>query len=151
VWSARWRSPVGVVAGAYGWITAIQAQTTSSHHPSDVIGAAFLSFAVVAGVAGLLAWFRPVDKTDSRFLLPCQAVFGVIAVAAAATTVWGLTKVVGQLPAGTGSNHDTAAVLRDAFITGVALSVVVVVGVLMVLLALLGGSDFASKPGRASP
>jgi hypothetical protein len=98
----------------------------------------------------MLAWFRPVDKTESRFYAPCQAVFGLIGLAAAATTVWGLTKVVGQLPAGTGSDHDTAHVLRDAFVTGVSLTVVVVVGVLMALLALLGGTDFASRSERRS-
>jgi membrane-associated phospholipid phosphatase len=144
---ARWRGPVAVLPGAYGWITAIQAQTTSSHHPSDVIGAAFLAFAAMAGMAGLLAWFRPVGWARARHYALCQVVLGIVAVLAVATTVWGLVKVAGRLPARPVSNHHTAAVNHDAFITGVALSVVVVVGLLMALLALLGGTEFGWRAG----
>jgi hypothetical protein len=144
---ARWRGPVAVLPGAYGWITAIQAQTTSSHHPSDVIGAAFLAFAAMAGMAGLLAWFRPVGWARTRHYALCQVVLGIVAVLAVATTVWGLVKVAGRLPARPVSNHHTAAVNHDAFITGVALSVVVVVGLLMALLALLGGTEFGWRAG----
>jgi membrane-associated phospholipid phosphatase len=138
---SRWRGPVAVLAGAYGWITAVQAQTTSSHRPSDVIGAAFLAFAAVAGVAGLLAWFRPMRLAPERHYAISQAVQGVIAAIAAAITVWGLAKVLGPLRAQAVGHFGSAAIKHDAFLAGVALSVVVVVVLLMALLALLRGAE----------
>jgi membrane-associated phospholipid phosphatase len=137
----RRRGAVAVLAGAYGWITAIQAQTTSSHRPSDVIGAALLAFAAVAGVAGLLAWFRPLRRAPTRHYAFSQAVLGVIAAAAAATTVWDLAKILGWLRHGALGDHTLKAIQYDAFLTGVALTVVVVVLLLMATLALLGDAE----------
>jgi membrane-associated phospholipid phosphatase len=143
----RWRGPVAVVAGAYGWITAIQAQTTSSHRPSDVIGAAFLAFAILAVVAALLALLGPVGSARLRYYGLSQAVLGLLAVLAVGTTVWGLVRIVGRLPARPVSNHRSAAVNYHAFITGVALSVAVVIALLMALLALLGDAELGLGRG----
>jgi membrane-associated phospholipid phosphatase len=137
----RWRGPVAVLAGAYGWITAVQAQTASLHRPSDVIGAAFLAFAAAAGVAGLLAWFRPVQWALARRYAFSQAVLGVIEAVAVAIAVWGLARTLSWLRGRAIADHGSAAVQHDAFLAGVALSVAVVVGLLMALLALLRSAD----------
>jgi membrane-associated phospholipid phosphatase len=137
---AHWRSLVAILAGAYGWLTAVQQQTTSSHYPSDVIGATLLAFAVVAGVAGLLAWFRPVRWARNRYYGLTQAVLGVTAAVAAALSVWGVAKVLSSL----GSRAipaPAAAINYDAFLTGVALSVAVGIAVVMWFLAVLGGAE----------
>jgi membrane-associated phospholipid phosphatase len=131
----RWRGVVAVVAGAYGWITAIQAQTTSAHRPSDVIGAALLALAAVAGVAGLLAWFRPVGRAPGRHAVS-QAVLGVLAV-----TIWNFTKIVGRLQLRKAGEFGSAAVQHDAFLAGTAFSVVVILGLVMALLALLRDAE----------
>jgi membrane-associated phospholipid phosphatase len=136
----RWRGVVAVVAGAYGWITAIQAQTTSAHRPSDVIGAALLALAAVAGVAGLLAWFRPVGRAPGRHAVS-QAVLGVLAAIAAVVTIWNFTKIVGRLQLRKAGEFGSAAVQHDAFLAGTAFSVVVILGLVMALLALLRDAE----------
>ena len=137
---ARWRSPVAILAGSYGWLTAVQQQTTSSHYPSDVIGATLLAFAAVAGVAGLLAWFRPVRWARNRDYALIQAVLGVTAAVAGALSAWGVAKVLSWL----GSRAipaPTAAINYDAFLTGIALTVAVGIAVVISFLALLGGAE----------
>ena len=137
---ARWRSPVAILAGAYGWLTAVQQQTTSSHYPSDVIGAILLAFAAVAGVAGLLAWFRPVRWACHRYYAPTQAALGITAAVAGALSVWGVAKVLSWL----GSRAipaPAAAINYDAFLTGIALSTAVGIAVVISFLTLLGGAE----------
>jgi membrane-associated phospholipid phosphatase len=137
---ARWRSTVAILAGLYGLLTAVQQQTTSSHHLSDVIGATLLAFAAATGVAGLLAWLRPVRWARTRYYAPTQAVLGVIAVVAGALSVWGVVKVL----SGLGSRAippPAAAINHDAFLTGIALSVAVGIAVVISFLALLGGAE----------
>jgi membrane-associated phospholipid phosphatase len=137
---ARWRSTVAIPAGVYGVLTAVQQLTTSSHYPSDIIGATLLAFAAAAGVAGLLAWFRPVRWARNRYYAPTLAVFGVTAVVAAALSVWGVVRVL----SGLGSRAipaPAAAINYDAFLTGVALIVAVGIAVVISFLALLGDAE----------
>jgi membrane-associated phospholipid phosphatase len=137
---ARWRSPVAVLVGAYGLLTAVQQQIISSHYPSDVIGAILLAFAAVAGVAGLLAWFRPVRRGRNRYYALTQAGLGAAAAVAVGLSVWGVAKVLSWL----GSRAipaPTAAINYDAFLTGVALSLAVGIAVVIAFLALLGDAE----------
>jgi len=137
---ARWRSTVAILAGVYGVLTAVQQLTTSAHYPSDVIGATLLAFAAAAGVAGLLAWFRPVRWARNRYYAPTLAVLGVTSVVAAALSVWGVVRVL----SGLGSRAipaPVAAINYDAFLTGVALTMAVGIAVVISFLALLGGAE----------
>ena len=137
---ARWRSTVAILAGVYGVLTAVQQLTTSMHYPSDVIGATLLAFAAAAGVAGLLAWFRPVRWARNRYYAPTLAVLGVTLAVAAALSVWGVVRVL----SGLGSRAipaPAAAINHDAFLTGVALTVAVGIAVVISFLALLGGAE----------
>jgi membrane-associated phospholipid phosphatase len=137
---ARWRSPVAILAGAYGWLTVVQQQTTSSHYPSDVIGATLLAFAAVAGVAGLLAWLRPVRWGRNRYYALTQALLGVMAAVAGALAIWGVAKVLSWL-ASRAIPPPAAAINYDAFLTGVALSMAVGIAVVISFLALLGDAE----------
>jgi membrane-associated phospholipid phosphatase len=139
---ARWRSLVAIFAGAYGCLSGVQQQTTSSHYPSDVIGATLLAFGAVAGVAGILAWFRPVEWGRNRYNGMTQAGLGVAAAVAGALSVWGVAKVLSWL----GSHPvaaPAAAISYAAFLTGIALSVAVGIAVVIWFLALLGGAELS--------
>lgn len=144
---ARWRTVMAIVAGGYAWLSIVQQQTTSSHYPSDVIGAILIAFASVTGVAGLLGWFLPVRRGGNRGSSLTQAVLGVAAAVAGALSVWGIVKVLSWL-----DSHaipaPAAAINYDAFLTGIALSLAVGIAVVASFLALLGAAEFGETQGE---
>jgi membrane-associated phospholipid phosphatase len=142
-----WRGLAAVVAGTYGWVTAAQVQLAGWHQPSDAIGGACVAFASVAAVAGALAWVRPVEQDRRGTPRWAIGALGAVAVAAAAGTAWGLVRVLGDLRH-RGSSTGSAAVHHAAYLTGLAMTVGVVVLLLLVLIALLGRWDF---DGRSQP
>jgi membrane-associated phospholipid phosphatase len=136
-----YRGAVAVIAGSYGWLTGAQVQVASWHRLSDAIGAAFLAFASVAAVAGVLAWVRPVRRDrrgPSRWAI---VVLVAVAVAAAVWAGWGLTQVLGDLPSHPGPHADTGAIDHTAYLTSLAITVEIVVLLFLALLLLLGASD----------
>jgi membrane-associated phospholipid phosphatase len=141
----RWRGVAAVVAGAYGWITAAQVQTAGWHRPSDAIGAAFLAFAAVTGVGAALAWARPVTWQGRGRNGLALGVLGFVGLIALVFLVRGLVNVLGYLR-DHGLRVEVPGGLRhDAYITGLALTVEVVVVLLMVLLALVGTADLGAQ------
>jgi len=141
----RWRGPAAVVAGAYGWVTAAQVQTAGGHQPSDAVGAALLAFAAVTGVGALLAWYRPVTPPSGRGHRVSQSALGVVAAAALAVCAWGFVEVLGYLSGHAQGWRVPAGFRYDAYITGVAVTVEVVVVLLMILLALVGRPDLGAR------
>jgi hypothetical protein len=138
----RWRGVAAVIAGTYGWLTAALVQTAGWHRPSDAIGAAFLAFAAVTAVASLLCVGRPVawrDHGRHRFAMAFLLLVGIVDGAVCLRKMVGVLRylrahALGQ-PVSGGVGH-------DAYITGLTITVEVVVVLLMALLALLGGADF---------
>jgi membrane-associated phospholipid phosphatase len=136
-----WRGLAAVVAGSYGWLTAAQVQVAGWHRPSDAIGAAFLAFASVTAVAGIMALVRPVERDRTGPSRWAVAILGAVAVAAAVGTGWGLVNVLGDLRRYSTATEPTP-VHHAAYLTGLALTVEVVVLLLLLLTALLGRWDF---------
>lgn len=132
-----WRGLAAVTAGAYGWITAAQVQSAGWHRPSDAIGAACVAFASITAVASALAWTRPVERSPGRPYVWAQVVLGAVAVTAAVIAGWDLARVLRILRLHS-SSADSASVHHLAYLTGLAMTVDVVVLLLMALLALLG-------------
>jgi membrane-associated phospholipid phosphatase len=137
----RWRGLAAVVAGAYAWGVAAQVQTAGWHRPSDAIGAALLAFASVAAVGAVVAWRRPVAMRWSRPQRFALAVLAGIAVIAAAAAGWGLLKVLRWLEDHLHDAQTTAGIRHDAYLTGLSVTVLVVVALVMALLVLLGRAD----------
>ena len=139
-----WRGVAAVAAGSYAWATAAQVELAGWHRPSDAIGAACIAFGSVSAVAGVMAWLRPVERDRRGPAAWAVVVLGAVAVAAAAFTAWGLVDVLGQL-----RRHSTAtesaAIHHAAYLTGLAMTIEVVVVLLLILLALLGRSDFDGR------
>jgi membrane-associated phospholipid phosphatase len=138
---ARWRGVAAVVAGAYAWVTAAQVQTAGWHRPSDAIGAAFLAFASVTGVGAVLAWTRPMGPPAQGHHRIAQGLLGVVGVANAVVISWGLIEVLRYLQEHARGLPVPAGMRRDAYITGLSVTVEVVVILLMVLLGLLGRAN----------
>jgi membrane-associated phospholipid phosphatase len=143
----RGRGAAAVVAGAYGWITAAQVQTAGWHRPSDAIGAAFLAFASVTAVAAVLAARRPVDWRPGR---PPWLALTLLGLVGAADGVVFLRTLVGVLR----YLHDHAigvpvsgGISHDAYITGLTVTIAVVILLLMALVALLGRADLDGDRG----
>jgi membrane-associated phospholipid phosphatase len=139
-----WRGIAAVIAGSYGWATAAQVELAGWHKPSDAIGAAFLAFGSVTAVAGVMAWVRPLDRDSRASPTWAIAVLGAVAVAAAVGIGWGLVDVLGDLqhPATT---SESPAVQHAAYLTGLAMTVEVVVLLLLVLMTLFGRWDFDDR------
>jgi membrane-associated phospholipid phosphatase len=144
----RLRGLAAVVAGAYGWITAVQVQTAVWHRPSDAIGAAFLAFAAITGVAAILAWWRPVPRQVGGRHWIAQAVLGLVAAFALVGAAWGLIDVVRYLRLHDLYGASAAATRHEAYQTGAAITVLVVAGLLMALLALIGRYDLGRRVRR---
>lgn len=142
---SRWRAPVAVVAGAYGWIVGVQTEIASWHRPSDVIGGALLAFAAVTAGAALLAWFRPVDHEPLRYESICQAVLAVVGIVAAVTTVVGLDEGFRRLPITLIPGYPLSLVDLNAFVAGASLSVVAVTALTATLLLLLRGTQLGGS------
>jgi membrane-associated phospholipid phosphatase len=150
----RFRGAAAVVAGGYGWVTAAQVQTAGWHKPSDAIGAAFLALAAVTAVAGLLARYRPVERPRvgptpaGRWQRWPPAILRVVAVIAGLGTAGGLVDALTYV-----ARHpevdQSPAIWHAAYLTGLALTVGIVVLLLMVLLALLGGFELDGRAAQA--
>jgi membrane-associated phospholipid phosphatase len=141
----RWRGVAAVIAGAYGWVTAAQVQTAGWHRPSDAIGAAFLAFAAVTAAGAILAIARPVTWDNPARHRLAQTILGVVGLTDLAAMAWGLVEVLRYL-----RDHSRGIVLpgglrHDAYITGLTVTVEVVVVLLMVLLALVGRADLDGR------
>jgi membrane-associated phospholipid phosphatase len=151
VMPSNWRAPVAVVAGAFGWIVSVQLQIASMHSPSEVIGGALLAFAAVTSVAGLLAWFRPVERQALRYESVSQAALCVVGLLAAGITGVALANGFGRLPIALLAGVPLPRVDLNDFVAGASLSVVVVIALVAILLLLLRGTQFggpARSPGR---
>jgi membrane-associated phospholipid phosphatase len=146
---ARWRGVSAVVAGAYGWVTAAQVQTAGWHRPSDAIGAAFLAFASVTGVGALLAWTRPTGRPAPGRHFIAQGILGAVGVANAAVIIWGLLEVLRYLGGHARGLPVPPGMRHDAYVTGLSVTVEVVIILLMVLLGLLGRANIDA--GERSP
>ena len=144
----RWRGVAAVVAGAYGWVTAAQVQTAGWHRPSDAIGAAFLSFASVTGVGAVLAWIRPTGPPAEGRHLIAQGILGLVGVGNAAVITWGLIEVLRYLRGHALGLPVPAGMRHDAYVTGLSVTVEVVIILLMVLLGLLGRANLDAAEGR---
>jgi membrane-associated phospholipid phosphatase len=149
VCAPRWRGVAAVVAGGYSWVTAAEVQTAGWHRPSDVIGAALLAFASVAGVGAVVAWARPVAMSWSRPHRIALAVLGVGAVASAIGAAWGAFDVVRWLKNHPGVFETSTYIRHEAYLTGVSATVFVVIGLVMTLLLLLGRVDLDHVGGQA--
>jgi membrane-associated phospholipid phosphatase len=134
----RWRGVTAVVAGFYAWGTAAQVQTAGWHRPSDAIGGALLAFAVVALVGAACLRLRPADLSRSRAHRPAVAVLALVGAGSALVAAVEMLRVLDWL-----HHHAaaTAAIRDDAYVTGVTVTVLVVVCTLTTLLALLGTVD----------
>jgi membrane-associated phospholipid phosphatase len=136
-----WRGISAVLAGSYAWFTAAAVQTAGWHRPSDAIGAAFLSFAVVSLITAAVAARRPVG-TGTRFLhLPAFAVLSLVWLYAAAISALNAARVMRYLAAHSDTLQLTPAILGDAYRFSVNLTVLVVVSLLVAMLLLLGRRD----------
>jgi membrane-associated phospholipid phosphatase len=142
-----WRGIAAVVAGSYGWITAAQVELAGWHRPSDAIGGACVAFGSVSAVAGVLALVRPVDRDPQGTPRWAVGVLGGVAIAAAIGTTWGLLRVLGELRHH-GTSTGSAAIHHAAYLTGLAMTIEVVVLLLLALIALFGRWDF---DGRIRP
>ncbi len=150
---SSWRAPVAVVAGAFGWIVSVQVQIVSWHSPSEVIGGALLAFAAVTGVAGLLAWFRPVEHQALRYESVSLAVLGVVGILAAGTTGVALAHGFGRLPIAQLPGIRLSRVDLNEFVAGASLSVMAVTALMATLLLLLRGTQLGgpARSGAAAP
>jgi len=150
---SSWRAPVAVIAGAFGWIVSVQLQIASYHSPSEVIGGALLAFAAVTGVAGLLAWFRPVEHQALRYESVSLAVLGVVGILAAGTTGVALAHGFGRLPIALLPGIPLSRVDLNEFVAGASLSVMAVTALMATLLLLLRGTQFGgpARSGAAAP
>jgi membrane-associated phospholipid phosphatase len=136
-----WRGISAVVAGSYAWFTAAAVQTAGWHRPSDAIGAALLSFAVVALLSAVVAVRRPVGQGTRYLHAPAFVLLGVVWLGAAALSALYAVRVLRFLATHSASLQVTRPILDDAYHFSVNLTVVVVVSLLMLLLLLLGRHD----------
>ena len=136
-----WRGISAVLAGSYAWITAAAVQTAGWHRPSDAIGAALLTFAVIALVTAAVAAWRPIGTSRRYGHLPAFAVLGVVWVVAGTLSALNAARVLRFLADHADSLNPTQSVLNDAYLCSVNLTVVVVVTLLAALLILLGPAD----------
>jgi hypothetical protein len=113
-------------------------QTAGWHRPSDAIGAAFLAFAAVTAVGAILARSRPIGPPDPGRHRMAQGVLGLVGAANAGVIVWGLIGVLRYLQAHSLGLRVPVDIRHDAYLTGLSVTVEVVVILLMVLLGLLG-------------
>lgn len=145
-----WRGISAVVAGSYAWFTAAAVQTAGWHRASDAIGAAFLSFAVVAVLAAWVAARRPVG-TGTRFAhLPAFGFLGLVWAGAAAYSALNAERVLRFLSAHPDSFTPTRGIYSDAYHFSIGLTIVIVVSLLGAMLLLLGRADLDEpRPGRA--
>jgi hypothetical protein len=137
-----WRGPLALAAGSFACVVALEVQTTLWHRPSDVIGAAFLAFAVMTGAAALVARFRPVLIHRNRPNRIPVALLSVIAILAAGTTAWALFHVAGQVPDPSGYGTMPVSVRYDAHLAGLAGAVLLVVFLVTVFLVLIDRVEF---------
>lgn len=136
------RGLVAILAGSYSWVVAADVQTAGWHRPSDAIGAAFLAFATVAVMAGLLAWWRPMGtgrRTGHWVAFPVLAVVGLVS--ATLTGLYASRALAILVRTRDSPAVPPASVLADAYRFSVNLTVSVVVALLIALLLILGNRD----------
>ena len=153
VMPSSWRAPVTVVAGALGWVVGVQLQIISAHSPGEVIGGALLAFAAVTGVAGLLAWFRPVEHQALRYESVSLALLGVVGVLATGITGVALAHGFRRLPIALLPGIPLSRVDLNDFVAGASLSVMAVTALMATLLLFLRGVQFGvpARSGAAAP
>jgi membrane-associated phospholipid phosphatase len=140
----RWRGAVAVAVGAYTCAIAMELQIVLWHRPSDVIGGAFLAFAVITGAAALVARCRPVAFSRVRpSRLPLVLLSGT-ALVAASIAVWGVVRLRGRLP-DPAAYPNMWASFHTARLAGLAVSAFVVLLLVTVLLLLMGRADLDGR------
>jgi membrane-associated phospholipid phosphatase len=145
----RWRGAVAVAVGAYTCAIAAELQIVLWHRPSDVIGGAFLAFAVMTGAAALVARYRPVAFGPARPSRIPLVLLGGTAMVAASIAVWGVITVWGRLPEPSAYPKMWAS-FHAARLAGLAGTVFVVVLLVAVLLVLMGRADLDARRSVAS-
>jgi membrane-associated phospholipid phosphatase len=144
-----WRGITAVLAGSIGWIIAADVQTVGWHRPSDALGAALVSFAVVAVGAALLARIRPVTTGRRIGHIPSFLALGAVWVYNVAVSILNAARVLRYLHSHADIAKPTLTVQNDAFQFGVHLTVALVVTLLAALLLLLGPYDLDGRRRRA--
>jgi hypothetical protein len=143
-----WRGVSAVVAGSYAWFTAAAVQTAGWHRASDAIGAAFLSFAVVAVLTAWVAAKRPVGAGPRFAHVPAFVLLGLVWVGAAGYSALNAARVLRFLSPNPFSTAPTHAIYTDAYHFSIGLTVVIVVSLLGAMLLLLGRADL-DQPRRS--
>jgi membrane-associated phospholipid phosphatase len=140
----RWRGVVAVGAGAYTSAVSVELQIVWWHRPSDVIGGAFLAFAVITGAAALVARYRPVTLGPARpGRIPLILLSGT-GIVAAGIAISNLITVWGRLP-DPSAYPKMSASFHAARQAGLAATVFVVLLLVTVLLVLMGRADLDGR------
>jgi undecaprenyl-diphosphatase len=140
----RWRGAVAVAVGAYTCAVAMELQIVLAHRPSDVIGGAFLAFAVITGAAALVARYRPIAFSPARpGRIPLILLSGT-AIVAAGIAIWNVITVWGRLPQPS-AYPKMSATFDAARLAGLAATVFVVLLLVTVLLVLMGRVDLDGR------
>ncbi len=149
VCAPRWRGWVAVVAGGYAAATAAQVQLALWHRPSDTFGGALLAFALVTGAAALVARVAPVTRVRPAPYPVAFTLLGITAMISAAGTAWGLVRIWDWLSSPARDETPSAYVRHDAYLTGLAATVLLVVVLVTALLVLMRSADLDDPRNRA--
>lgn len=141
----RWRGVVAVLAGGYACATAAQVELALWHRPSDALGGALLAFALVTGAAAAVARTRPVTWERPAPHPVAFVLLGATALVSAIGTVWGVARIWGWLSDPTRNETTTAFIRHDAYLTGLAGTVLLVVVLVSVLLLLMRRADLDGR------
>lgn len=140
----RWRGAVAVAVGAYTCAVAMELQVVSWHRPSDVIGGAFLAFAVITGAAALVARYRPVAISPARpGRIPLILLSGT-AIVAAGIAIWNVITVWARLPQPSVYPKMSAS-FEAARLAGLAATAFVVLLLVTALLVLMERADLDGR------
>jgi hypothetical protein len=143
------RGLVALLAGSYSWIVAADVQTAGWHRPSDAIGASLLAFATIAVCAAVVCWRRPLGEGRRSAHWVAFPVLGVVGVLSAVLSAVNASRGLAILVKTRDSpNPLTPAVLNDAYLFSVNLTVFVVVCLLISLLLVLGKHDLDQPRAR---
>lgn len=145
-----WRGITAVVAGSIGWIIAADVQAVGWHRPSDAIGAALVSFAVVAVGTAILARLRPVSTGRRIGHIPSFLALGAVWAYNAAVAGLNAARVLRYLHSHADIARPTIPVQTDAYQFSVHLTVTIVVTLLAALLLLLGRFDLDARRARST-
>jgi membrane-associated phospholipid phosphatase len=131
----RWRGVVALLGGSYAGVVAVQVQVVGWHRPSDAIGGAFIAFALTSLAAGIFAWFHPLTTDRTSGPLSPYVILALVVVGAAGLSAFGFVQGADALREG--ASH--FAIRHGAYLTGLAVTIGAVAGLVMALLWLIRG------------